>query len=161
MEQWRDIPGYEGRYQVSDVGRVKAPERYVRFVSKTGNDARRLRAEKVMATQLQNSGYEIVHLLANAHSRKAFTVHRLVAAAFVPNPAALPEVNHRDGNKTNNRASNLEWVSRTDNKLHAVSMGLHRQARPVIAPSGKTYPSIAQAARGERVRAKTAAGWAS
>lgn len=159
MEQWKDIQGYEGRYQVSDLGRVKAPARYVRFVSKAGNDFQRLRAEKIIATQVQNSGYAIVHLLTDAHSRKALTVHRLVAAAFVPNPAGLPEVNHRDGNKANNHAANLEWVTRSENKLHAVAAGLNTQAVAVVAPNGKTYPSIAQAAKAERVNHRAAAKW--
>lgn len=159
MENWRDIPGYEGRYQVSDLGRVKAPARRVRFVSKTGNEAWRLRAEKVLATQVQNSGYTLVHLLAGTSERKACTVHRLVAAAFIPNVDGLPEVNHVDGNKANNSACNLEWVTRTDNKHHAVATGLNTQARSVTAPSGRTYPSIAQAAKTERVAHRTAAKW--
>jgi hypothetical protein len=158
MENWKDIPGYEGRYQVSDLGRVKAPERRVRFVSKAGREASRVRAEKLMATQIQNNGYLLVHLMMGEH-RKACTVHRLVAQSFLPNPDALPEVNHKDGIKTNCRVDNLEWSSRVDNKLHAVKLGLNTQAKPVTAPSGVTYPSIVQAARGERVRAKTAAKW--
>ena len=158
MEIWKPIPGYEGRYEVSDEGRVRAPARRVRFVSKTGNEALRLRAEKTIAAQVQNSGYLLVHL-HQGNDRRAVTVHRLVAQAFIANPAGLPEVNHKDGNKLNCAAGNLEWVSRQDNKRHAVAAGLNPQARGVTAPSGKTYPSITQAARGEKVRASTAREW--
>lgn len=159
MEIWKDIPGYEGRYPVSDLGNVKSLAFKQRYLLRTGVEAWRLTKEQPISHQLTNSGYLLVHLHLN-NKRKAHTVHTLVARAFIPNPQALPEVNHRDGCKSNCRAANLEWVTSSANKLHAVEHGLNPWARPVMAPSGVTYPSIAQAARGERVRAKTAAGWA-
>lgn len=159
MEIWKDVPGYEGRYQVSDRGGIKSVAFQQRYLLRNGQEAWRTTKERLISRQLTNSGYFIVHLHLDG-KRKACTVHTLVAKAFIPNPTGLPEVNHRDGRKSNCSVINLEWSSRVDNRLHAVEMGLNTQAKHVTAPSGKSYPSIAQAARGERVRAKTAAGWA-
>ena len=159
MENWRDIPGYEGRYQVSDLGNVKSVAFKQRYLLRTGAEAWRLTKERLIARQITNSGYFIVHLYLD-NKRKVHTIHTLVARAFIPNPQALPEVNHRDGRKSNCKVVNLEWESRTGNKLHAVAAGLNSQARQVTAPSGAAYPSIAQAARGEQVAHRTAAKWA-
>lgn len=158
MEQWKDIEGYEGRYQVSDLGGVKSTAFKQRYLLRNGQEAWRTTRERLISRQITNSGYFIVHLYADG-KRKAHTVHTLVAKAFIPNPNGLPEVNHRDGRKSNCRVINLEWSSRVDNKRHAVELGLNTQAKQVIAPSGKTYPSIAQAAHGERVSHRTAAKW--
>lgn len=70
-----------------------------------------------------NEGYMRVRLYQNGVSKQKF-VHRLVAEKFIPNPKGLPEVNHIDGNKANNQVSNLEWVTSSDNKLHALATGL-------------------------------------
>lgn len=77
----------------------------------------------LMKTGINNSGYELAYLCKNS-KRKALTVHRLVAKAFIPNPSDLPEVNHKDGDKLNNRVSNLEWSSISDNRKHAYDTGL-------------------------------------
>ncbi len=157
-ETWKDIPGYEGRYQVSDLGRVKSLPSMQRYLLRNGAEAYRRTAERVLVAHPQNSGYPLVQLWRD-NQRAAFTVHRLVAQAFIPNPDSLPEVNHRDGVKANCRADNLEWCTRSANKLHAIDAGLSAQARRVLAPGGREYPSGAQAARGERVAHRTAAKW--
>lgn len=154
MEIWKDIPGYEGRYQVSDMGRVRSLDRVVRAVSKAGREYLR----SVRGTVLRpgtSRGYQIVNLSPGG----TVAVHILVAQAFVPNPNCLPEVNHIDGVKLNCTAGNLEWVTKSQNQLHAVKLGLRKQARKVKAPSGEIYPSIAQAAKAEHVRHRTAALW--
>lgn len=153
MEQWKDIPGYEGRYQVSDAGNVRSVDRTVRAVAKNGREYLR-RVRGVVLKPGRSRGY----LIVNLHPSGTIAVHLLVAKAFIPQNA--PEVNHKDGIKANCAASNLEWVTRQGNQRHAVVAGLNTQARCVVAPSGKGYPSITQAARGEHVRASTAAGWA-
>lgn len=154
MEQWRDIPGYEGRYQVSDTGCVRSIDRCVRAVAKNGREYNR-RVVGVVLRYGMCRGYKIVNL----YPQGTIAVHLIVARVFVPNPAGLPEVNHVDGIKANCRAENLEWTTKSNNQLHAVALGLRSQAIPVRAPSGNEYPSISQAAAGERVNHRTAATW--
>lgn len=105
MEEWKDIEGYEGIYQVSDTGKVR--------VKRTG---------LIRSLVLGKTGYYKVSLKAG-HS-KTIDVHRLVATAFIPNPEGKKEVNHINGIKTDNRAENLEWVTRNENTAHAIKTGL-------------------------------------
>lgn len=93
-EIWKDIEGYEGLYQVSNVGRVKS-----------------VRKNIILKSRIERNGYESVKLSANNIS-KGYYIHRLVANAFIPNPDNLPQVNHKDENKTNNCVDNLEWCTR-------------------------------------------------
>ena len=119
MEEWRDVRGYEGLYQVSSKGRVKA----CRKTDARGHN----RNEKVMSQNLSNQGRPRVNLEKNG-IRKVVFVHRLVAEAFLPNPLVKREVNHIDGDKTNNNVENLEWATRSENMLHAERMRLHTMA---------------------------------
>lgn len=107
MEIWKDVPGYEGRYQVSNIGRVK------RFFW----GKRSCKPEIMQPTK--SKGYLIVGLNDGSSKIKTFGVHRLVALAFIPNPESKPETNHKDLNKTNNRAENLEWATSSENVQHA------------------------------------------
>jgi hypothetical protein len=109
-EKWRDISGYEGIYKVSDLGKVKSFHRKSPMILK-----QTLTKEGYMRLELNNSGIS-----------KKFTVHRLVAAAFVDNPENKKEVNHIDGNKQNNTKSNLEWNTSSENQLHAFDTGLQK-----------------------------------
>lgn len=117
-ELWRDIIGYEGCYQVSNLGRVKS---VVRTVRSYPNE--RIVPERILQQQRLRSGYISVGLWKN-HKFKRATVHRLVANAFLSNPENLPQVNHKDGNKGNNSLNNLEWCSRDENMRHAYRHGL-------------------------------------
>lgn len=153
-EVWRDIPGYEGRYQVSNTGLVKSLPFRQRYLLRNGLEAYRTTKERLLAQQLINSGYLIVHLHLDG-AREAFLVHALVARAFCPSTAEANEVNHKDGVKTNNTAENLEWVTSQGNKNHAVAAGLNNQAVAVVSPLGVTYPSIANAAKRYRISPKT------
>lgn len=142
-EEWRDVVGYKGRYQVSDLGRIKSIPFMQRYLLRNGAPANRRTKERLLAQQEINSGYLIAHLYLN-NVRKAFLVHRVVAAAFIGDG----EINHKNGVKTDNRLANLEIVTRTQNHLHAVALRLNRQAVPVINPrTGARYDSISQAAR--------------
>lgn len=105
---WKEILGYEGRYEVNQLGQIKA--------TKSG---------KILSPQLGSNGYYKVGLRKEVNGTKVREIlHRLVAKAFVPNPHNKPQVNHIDGNKLNNNACNLEWVTASENSQHAFDIGL-------------------------------------
>lgn len=111
-EIWKDIAGYEGYYQVSNLGRVRSLDRYVATVgNKSGQRLVRGRIIKQTARYTNDVlGYYCVNL-SKKGTDKLYTVHRLVATAFIPNPDNLPCVNHKDECKFNNRSDNLEWCT--------------------------------------------------
>lgn len=111
MEQWKDIVGYEGKYQVSNLGNVRSL------------NYRKSGTIKEMKQRINNRGYSLVGLVKN-RKQKYYSVHRLVAQAFITNPDNKSEVNHIDGNKTNNHADNLEWTTHKENIQHAFNEGL-------------------------------------
>lgn len=108
QELFRDIVGYEGIYQISNLGNVKSFKR----VSKGE-----------LLKPVYRKGYATVTLSKNGIS-KIHSIHRLIATAFIPNPDNLPIINHIDGNKTNNDLSNLEWCTQLENMRHAFKTGL-------------------------------------
>ena len=105
-EIWRPIEGYEGLYEVSNLGRVRSLDRYVKGKGKSY----RLHKGKVLSSAKDTIGYLFVILHCNGKC-KTIRVHRLVAEAFIPAVEGLSEVNHKDEDKTNNRVENLEWCS--------------------------------------------------
>lgn len=155
-EIWKDVVGYEGLYQVSNLGNVKGAEREIfnyrgKFIKKS----------LPIRQFIDRCGYCRVTLFkyGKPHS---FTVHRLVATAFIPNPDKLKDVNHIDFNKQNNNVKNLEWCSRSYNVKHAIKhnpnilAGIRRTSKlarkPIIQYSldgkfVKEYPSISQASK--------------
>lgn len=115
--QWRDLPDYAGIYSVSEEGKIFSHPRTEFVQSKRTGGHYRYRSGSFIKTQVNKLGYEQVGLYLEGVCSRVL-VHRLVAKAFVENPLELPEVNHKDGNKSNNCVSNLEWVSRRQNALH-------------------------------------------
>ena len=103
-EEWRPIVGYEGLYEVSNTGQVKSFDRYVKY----SNGRIHLHKGKVLSPIKDRDGYLQVNLCYSGRIN-SIKVHRLVAQAFIPNPDNLPQVNHKDENKTNNCVENLEW----------------------------------------------------
>lgn len=119
-EIWKPIKGYEGLYEVSNLGRVKALER-----KKNCNRGYEIIKEHFLKpNNYGTSGYYRVPLTNKEHIRKYYLVHRLVAENFIENPKNLPQINHKDGNKENNTADNLEWCTVSFNIKHAYETGL-------------------------------------
>lgn len=136
IEIWKDIKGYEGLYQVSNLGRVKSLSKTVRSaIQKCGT---RTTVDKIVRQAKISSGYYRVGL-SNNKVHKGYLVHRLMAIAFIPNPDNLEQVNHKDGNKLNNSLDNLEWVTRSENAIHSFKLGLSYQAK-AIAINVYSYP---------------------
>ena len=118
MEHWKDIDGYEGKYQISNLGNVKS-----------------LHGIGMLLTPYKKkNGYLSVKIIKNG-KYKHHMIHRLVALAFVSNPKSKPNINHIDFNQTNNIPSNLEWCTQRENIWHTVN---HGRNNPTI---GETHPS--------------------
>lgn len=117
-EVWKDIEGYEGLYQVSNLGRVKSLEKIV-----LNKGSKILKPEIILKTGFSRDGYPLTTISKNNKTR-TFRINRLVAQAFIPNPENKDTVNHKNGIKTDNRVENLEWNTRSENVLHAYKYGL-------------------------------------
>ena len=148
IEEWRDIPDYEGEYSVSSFGRVRSIER---TVQRNGYPLA-IRGRE-LKQHLINTGRLIVVLSKNGKGKK-YLVHRLVAAAFLDNPNSLPQINHIDGNPKNNRVDNLEWCDQHWQEVHKIyNLGVNNpsllaQPRKVICTeTGKVYRSLGEACR--------------
>lgn len=131
MQNWKFIDGYEGLYKISPTGDVWS-----------------CRKNRLKIPSEQNNGYMLVFLVKDG-KRKACLIHRLVAQTYIDNPCNLAEVNHVDGNKKNNKVSNLEWCSRSDNLKHrARVLGQRGNARAVICvEQGIEFDAIKDAAK--------------
>lgn len=145
MIEWRDVPGYEGLYQVSNTGLVLSlPTDRHRGV--------------VLMPAPDKDGYKRVKLTKGC-VKQTFSVHRLVALAFIPNPDLKQEVNHIDGNKANNSVSNLEWATREENERHSRKTGLNasspcsfarsvaakNRSKPVVCDDGRVFENARRA----------------
>ena len=128
-EIWKTINGYEGLYEISNLGRVKS-------LSKTIKSPRgfRITKEKILIKNIVSTGYHAVALCYN-NNRKPFRVHRLVANAFITNSKNKPCVNHINGIKTDNRSENLEWCNQSENMNHAFKNNLYK---PIFGESYKS-----------------------
>ena len=119
-EEWRDVSGYEGLYQVSNLGRVRSLDRW----RKNGSGEYKQKG-RILNQGDTTTGYKQI-VLNKDKKRKTLKVHRLVAIAFIPNPENKPNVNHIDGNPHNNNVENLEWCTQAENVQHAINTGLKR-----------------------------------
>lgn len=124
IEEWRPVAGYEGSYEVSNMGRIKSLDRYITVQSHVGGNQYQKHFDAPAKTVFRKGrvlkpkdyrGYKSVNL-----GRKSFKVHRLVAQAFIPNPKNKPNINHIDNNPGNNVCFNLEWCTQKENMQHAV-----------------------------------------
>lgn len=114
-EIWKDIPGYEGIYQISSLGRIKSLERKIKT-----SKGERIVKEKIK--KLETNGKYILIKLCKNSIIEHVSIHRLVAQVFIPNPDNLPEVNHKDENKHNNSVDNLEWCTHKYNSIYGTAI---------------------------------------
>lgn len=147
-EIWKPVAGYEGIFDVSNLGNVRRLEQ--KASPGTGNYSR---PSRVLKVRKNNKGYSMVDLWVHNH-RSQRLVHRLVAEAFIPNPDNLPEVNHKDENPENCCAENLEWCDRAYNmKYGTLGMRIAKANGKVVYQFDKSnnfvkeYPSIMEAQR--------------
>lgn len=140
-EVWLPIPGYKGIYEISNMGRI------VSFL-KGKNHGR------VLTPKKDHRGYLRIRIYQES-KRVGFKIHRLVAEAFIPNPDNKPQVNHKNGIKTDNRASELEWCTREENLDHAFKSGLNTSVgiKIINTKTGEIYNSKTD------LRRKTGMGW--
>lgn len=153
-EVWKPIEGYEGLYEVSNLGRVASL------------NYRRSKRRGILGGGKSAAGYPVVMVVKDGVQKLVY-VHRLVAEAFIENPENKPQVNHKDGNKSNNRIDNLEWATGKENMAHAVRTGLADCESGLSAAIKKTsrkvalldangnvekiYPSLSKAAREHKI----------
>lgn len=117
MEEWKDIQDYKGIYQVSNLGRVKRLAYEIKNPSPRANGSILKFKEHLLTPRIITHGYLSV-MLYKKGIPKNFKIHRLVAQHFIPNPKDLPEVNHKDEDKTNNNVENLEWCTHRYNSRY-------------------------------------------
>lgn len=132
-EIWKDVPGYSGMYQVSNLGSVKS------FMNQYGH------GERIIKGETTKTGYIQVSL-----NHKRFKIHRLVAMAFIPNPDNLPQINHKNEIKTDNRVENLEWCDAKYNINYGscIERRSVKCGKPVrCVETGETFVSCKQAGR--------------
>lgn len=118
-EIWKEIDGQNGRYLISNMNRVKATYRTI--ILKNGKQ--RVLPERILSCSHNCHGYKIISFWNN-NKNKCYSLHRLIAKAFIPNPENKKEVNHLNGDKKDNRLENLEWATHQENLSHAFRTGL-------------------------------------
>ena len=145
-EIWKDIIGYEGLYQVSNLGRIKS-------LPRNGT----VKEQKILKQTLDTNGYLTIGLHKNNKAKK-INIHRIVAETFVANINNYNIINHKDGNKQNNRVDNLEWCTQKHNIKEAIRLGLQipYNKKPVFQydKNGnfiKKYNSVCEAERKTKI----------
>lgn len=131
VEVWKDIPGYEGRYQASNLGNILS-------LHYKGTNTPHL-----LKQSFSHDGYPRVNLCNGSYkSVKKYFVHLLIARTFIPNPENKPQINHIDGNKKNNCVDNLEWVTCKENIFHAINTGLRKIENHKYLNGDEHYASV-------------------
>jgi len=139
---WKYIPGYKKKYLLNKIGIVISFLPNGKF--------------KSLKSRVDRAGYETVRLFKNGKT-KTYYLHRLIAQIFINNIVNKPEVNHKNGKKTDNWYENLEWVTHSENVQHAFDTGLNNTSNPKIIDkcTGKIYNSISHAARELKINYST------
>lgn len=148
-EEWRDIDGFAD-YQASNLGRIRSKDRAVSQMGRVRSYTRKMKG-KIIKPGILNGGYAVVWLRVNGVT-KAMTVHRLVAKAFFGE--SVLDVNHKDGNRLNNRLDNLEYLTRSKNIEHSYRELGHKSVqrkRVVCVETGEMFDSIKEAAEAKGI----------
>jgi len=134
-EAWYPVHGYEGLYEINQQGKVKSLQKH--------------NYNYIMEQRIDRAGYNTVRLTKPGRLSSTQYVHRLLGFAFISNPLNKAFINHKDGNKLNNNLDNLEWVTHSENMLHAYNTGLIKIKTKSVhdISSGKIYSSIKEAAK--------------
>lgn len=138
-DEWRDIPGYEGLYQVSSVGNVKSLPKY------------RSKTDRILKGYIDKDGYVKVRLCPNQKERKSYFVHRLVAIAFINNDECLPEVDHLNTIKNDNRVENLKWCNHKLNVNNKITLKKKSESRKGVKFSPETIRKMSDAKKGKKL----------
>lgn len=134
-EIWKDIKGYDGLYQISNLGNVKKIKNKKYNINKKEVEEKEI--NKYISIGKHKLGYKYVKLTDKNGIRKNLFLHRIIAETFVENPNNFNIINHKDGDKSNNNINNLEWTTQKDNVNHAWKNGLCENVRKVCAINGK------------------------
>ena len=151
-EEWRDIAGYEGKYQISSFGRVKSLPRFIKSGKSRNRKGYRLKKESILQPNVSHNGYLCV-CLSNNNKVSCFRINRLVAQEFMPNPDNLPTVDHINRNKIDNRVENLRWadmklqINNSDikSRIKAISKAVKQYTKDGIFIA--EYKSVSEAER--------------
>lgn len=119
IKEWRNVVGYESLYKVSNYGEIKAKRRVIYAFIDGERQPISVSKEKQLSLVNHGNGYLYVTLVDELGKRKNHYIHRLVAEAFLPNPGNLPQVNHIDYDRKNNKVTNLEWCTAIENARHS------------------------------------------
>ena len=160
-EEWRDVVGFEGYYQVSNLGRVRSLDRDIPYINH-GTPTVLYKKGQIMKLRPDSDGYLRVNLHVAHIKNKLLGVHRIVAQAFIPNPENLPCVNHKDYDRANNCVDNLEWCSveynnqysnNEERRPHSMYVRIGRDSAKITGhpirciETGQIFPSMIEAER--------------
>lgn len=135
---WKEIPGLNGLYFANELGQIKSADRPRAYVAgkKSGSY---MRKGKILKQAVNSHGYCCVSIALETGKHETVAVHKLIALTFINNPENKPQVNHIDGNKTNNNVKNLEWCTVKENLQHAFDTGLNQGSKPWLGKFGSSH----------------------